>query len=295
MPKVVPQLPCPFNSRSAALLIILIYLSCCLLLRFGQGRLIFHPSARLKATPAQQGLTYEEVHIPVSTGSLHGWWIPAAVPDAPVILYLHGNGSNVGDLVNQADRLHQLGFSVLLFDYRGYGHSSPPFPNEAIVYEDGEAVWQYLTQTRQVVPQRIVLVGESLGGAVAIELARLHPELAGIIVQSSFTSMRGLAEHTQLSRLFPVDWLLTQRFDSLSKVRSLQVPSLFIHGTADKTIPPHMSQALYAAAPQPKHLLLVPEATHNNVSCLGGAQYLQAIRAFVEQYGEQHGEQHGEQ
>lgn len=260
------------------------YLGLCLLLRFGQARLIFYPSAELDATPAAQNLAYEEVQLPVPTGHLDGWWIPAAVPNAPVVLYLHGNGSNMGDLVNQADRLHHLGLSILLFDYRGYGRSSPPFPNEAIVYEDGEAAWQYLTQTRQIAPQRIVLFGESLGGAVAIELATRHPQVAGVIVQSSLTSMRDIADYTNLSRLFPTDWLLTQRFDSLAKVRSLQPPSLFIHGTADQTLPPRMSQALYAAAPHAKKLLLIPEARHSNVAHLGGRQYLQAIKTFVEQY-----------
>ena len=264
--------------------LLLLYLGLCLLLRFGQARLIFHPSAKLDATPTAQNLAYEDVQLPVPTGHLYGWWIPATKPNAPVVLYLHGNGSNIGDLVNQADRLHHLGVSVLLFDYRGYGRSSAPFPNEAIVYEDGEAAWQYLTQTRQIAPQQIVLFGESLGGAVAIELASRHPNVAGVIVQSSLTSMRDIADYTKLSRLFPTHWLLTQRFDSFSKVRSLQVPSLFIHGTADETVPPRMSQVLFAAAPSPKQLLLVPEATHTSVARLGGAQYLQTIHDFIEQH-----------
>jgi len=267
---------------SAVLLII--YLGLCLLLRLGQARLIFYPSAELDATPAAQNLAYEEVRFPVSTGSLHGWWIPAITPNAPVVLYLHGNGSNIGDLVNQADRLHQLGLSVLLFDYRGYGNSSPPFPNEAIVYEDGEAAWQYLTQIRGIAPEQIFLFGESIGGAVAIELATRHPDAAGVIVQSSLTSMQDMADYTKLSRLFPTDWLLTQQFDSLSKVRSLQIPSLFIHGTADQTIPVHMSQALFTTAPDPKQLLLVPNATHTNVPRLGGTLYLQTIQGFINRY-----------
>lgn len=267
---------------SATLLII--YLSLCLLLRFGQARLIFHPSAQLDATPAAQNLAYEEVRLPVSTGSLFGWWIPATNPNAPVVLYLHGNGSNIGDLINQADRLHQLRLSVLLFDYRGYGNSSPPFPNEAIVYEDGEAAWQYLTQTREIASQKIFLFGESIGGAVAIELATRHPDAAGVIVQSSLTSMQDVADYIKLLRLFPTDWLLTQQFDSLDKVRSLQLPSLFVHGTADQTIPVHMSQALFATAPDPKQLLLVPNATHTNVARIGGTQYLQTIQGFIDRY-----------
>lgn len=270
--------------RLVSVVLLVGYLGLCSLLRFGQARLIFHPSAQLDATPDTLNLPYETVQLPVSTGHLYGWWIPVAAPSAPVVLYLHGNGSNIGDLVNQADRLHQIGLSVLLFDYRGYGRSSPPFPSEAIVYEDGEAAWRYLTETRQIAPQQVVLFGESLGGAVAIELGVRHPDAAGVIVQSSLTSMHDMASYTKLSHLFPTDWLLTQRFDSLAKVRSLQIPSLFIHGTADKTIPPRMSQALYAAAPQLKQLLLIPDAAHTNVARLGGTAYLHAIQSFTNRY-----------
>jgi uncharacterized protein len=262
-----------------------LYVGLALLLRLGQSRLIFHPPSTLDATPAAVNLVYDEVRIAIESGYVHAWWIPAASASAqaPVLLYFHGNASNMGDLVHRADRWHQLGLSVLLIDYRGYGQSSPPFPNESRVYADAQAAWTYLTQTRGIAPEQIVVFGQSIGGAVAIELARHQPQMAGIIIESSFTSMRAMADYTHLSRLFPTDLILTQRFDSLSKLPMLQVPSLWIHGTADDTIPMHMSQTLFAAAPPPKTLLLVPEADHEDVARLGGDRYLQAIQNFVRQ------------
>jgi pimeloyl-ACP methyl ester carboxylesterase len=125
------------------------------------------------------------------TSQIHGWWVPAsATSEAPVWLFLHGNGSNVGDEVKRAFWFHQLGFSSLLIDYRGYGRSPGNFPTESSVYEDVEAAWNYLTQLRQIPPEKIFVYGHSLGGAIAIELALQHPEIAGLAVEGTFTAMR---------------------------------------------------------------------------------------------------------
>ena len=266
------------------------YSVACLFLWFRQKYFIFKPPRAIRTTPEAFNLNYQEVWLPVSTASgqtshIHGWWIPAsAAPEAKVWLYLHGNGSNVGDEVKRAFWFHQLGFSTLLIDYRGYGRSEGKFPTESSVYEDVEAAWNYLTQVRHIPAERIFLYGHSLGGAIAIDLALRHPNLAGLVVEGSFTAMRSMVAHLYRQFLiFPVKLLLHQRFDSLSKVRSLSMPILFIHGTADPIVPAHMSQALFTAATEPKKLLLVPEAGHHNVEELGSVQYLQAIQWVVEQ------------
>ncbi|HEY9606980.1 MAG TPA: alpha/beta fold hydrolase [Allocoleopsis sp.] len=272
------------------------YLAACLYLFHRQKYFIFKPPSVIRATPGDFNLDYQEVWLPVSTASgntayIHAWWIPADEPDADVWLYLHGNGSNIGDEVARAVWFRQLGFSTFLFDYRGYGRSQDQFPTESSVYEDIEIIWNYLTQERQIPPERIFLYGHSLGGAIAIEMAIRHPEIAGLVVEASFTSMRTMVNHHYRHFLiFPVDLLLHQRFDSLSKVRrrsppqaSLQMPVLFIHGTGDRVVPAQMSEALYAAAPEPKKLLILPDIGHNDIRELGGTQYLEAVRWLIEQ------------
>jgi uncharacterized protein len=252
--------------------------------------------------------------------SVHGWWIPASeTPPSPpkawggarkgervratrqshrrtvaslralnkgglggVVLYLHGNGSNMGANVEHANRFHGLGLSVFAIDYRGYGKSQGDFPSESQVYEDAQLAWDYLVKQRGVNPNQIYIYGHSLGGAIAIDLAVRHPEAAGLIVEGSFTSTRAMVDFQKgLFWLFPIDWLLTQRFDSLSKVDRLQMPVLFIHGTADNVVPVEMSKKLFDAAPEPKQLYIVPDGGHNNVAQIGGAEYLQIVSQFL--------------
>lgn len=263
------------------------YTSACLSLLVRQNRFIFLPSPKVEVTPEQFNLHYQDVWLPVTTDSgkverMHGWWIPANQSESKILLYFHGNGINIGANVARANYFHQLGFSVLLIDYRGYGRSDGGFPTELTVYQDASIAWNYLVQQRQVKPEQIFIYGHSLGGAIAIDLGLQHPEAAGLIVESSFTSMQEMADLKGWSRVFPVNLLLTQRFDSIAKVKSLKLPVLFTHGTFDQRVPFQMSQTLFAVAPEPKQLVLFPGANHNNVAEIAGPQYLQAVQRFME-------------
>jgi len=171
---------------------------------------------------------------------------------------------------------------VFLIDYRGYGKSCPRFPCEKRVYEDVELAWNYLIRDRQIPPQNIILFGHSLGGAIAIELASRHPEVAGLIVESSFTSIREMVAVKKKYGIFPVNLLLHQKFDSLSKVPQLKMPILFTHGTADCMVPAWMSEVLFAASAEPKQLLMVPDADHIHVREAGGDRYHETIAQFLE-------------
>lgn len=269
--------------------LIIAYAGACLYLWLRQTRFIFFPSAVIEKTPAALQMAYEDVWLPVKSGAgtverIHGWWIPAAGDAAGVVLYLHGNGINVGANVNHANRFHQMGFSVLLIDYRGYGLSEGSFPTEAQIYQDVETAWDYLITERRVNPQEIFLYGHSLGGAIGIELATRHPDAGALIVEGSFTSMRAMVDYRyEVFRVFPVDLLLHQQFNSIAKVGKLQMPVLFIHGTSDDVTPYSMSQQLFAAANEPKQLFLVPGADHNNVATISGDPYIKTVRRFIEQ------------
>lgn len=260
------------------------YVGICVWLYFKQTHLMFFPSAVISKLPSEVGLSYEEVWLPIHDGSstrIHGWWIPTITQERGVVLYLHGNGGNIGSNVEHAKRFHSLGLSVLLIDYEGYGKSQGMFPSENTVYRDAAIAWNHLTQERRIAPERIILYGHSLGGAIAIQLALQQPRAAGLIVQGSFTSMREMADRTTRYAFLPIDLILTQHFDSISKVPQLQMPVLFIHGLADEDVPYDMSETLYAAAPDPKWLWLVPEAAHNDVARVAGRKYFETIEQFL--------------
>lgn len=260
-----------------------LYLLVCITLYFFQNRMIFVPSKQVEIFPHQYNLPHEDVWIPVNaTDRLHSWWMPADNPRG-VILYLHGNGINVGANVEHANRLWKLGFSVLLIDYRGYGRSEGKFPTEKQVYEDAETALQYLLQERGIPPRNIFLYGHSLGGAIAINLASHHPNLAGVIVESSFTSMSDMVVHLKRYNWLPIDLILHHKFESIEKVKPLQHPLLFIHGTADRVVPSYMSQMLYDAATSPnKQILIIPDARHTDVATVAGQRYQQTLESFYQ-------------
>lgn len=261
--------------------LLIAYLGLCLLLRLIETRLIFFPSSEIRATPSDLNLTYKTVSLPVSTGKIQGWWINAAKPDAKVLIYLHGNSSNLGDLVNRFLLFHQQGLAVFAIDYRGYGASDGPFPDEKKVYEDAEIAWNYVTNHLQILPQNIVIYGQSLGGAIAIQLAVSHPNTAGLIVESTFTSIRAMIDYYVPIRLIIFDWIITQKFDSLSKIKTLKTPILILHGNRDRTVPVHMSSQLFSQSPEPKQLLLISQANHDNIPWVAKNLYLKTLEHFI--------------
>ncbi|MGZ8967536.1 MAG: alpha/beta hydrolase [Gallionella sp.] len=271
--------------KTILLLCALLYMGVCGYLWAMQKELIFNPSKQLQTSPDRLGLAFESVKIPVGTGDERGeldaWWIPAAHNSDITLLYLHGNDHNVSSNASHAQRLHDMGYNVLLADYRGYGNSTGGAPSEAKVYEDAEAVWDYLRSSRGLKPAQIFIYGHSLGGAIAIDLATHHADAAGMIVESTFTSMQAMGELRY--SFLPVAWMVNQRFDSLQKIPQLKIPLLLIHGTWDKEVPVAMSQQLFAAARSAKTLTLINGGGHNNSGAVGWLEYRDALNKFIEQ------------
>ena len=279
----------------AGVIIAIAYLAVSIFLLLKQRKLIFLPSLTLENTPDIFNLPYEDIWLQVSAKNqietIHGWWIPApsfarssnSLKSSDLVLfYLHGNSYNMGAKIDEIHRYHQMGFDVVSLDYRGYGRSTGDFPSEAQIYEDVDIFFNYLIDKRRINPKNILVYGHSLGGAIAIELAMRHPQFAALIVQSSFTSMVEQVNTMAKYKLWPINLLLHQRFDSISKVSQLKMPVFFIHGTDDRLIPPYMSEKLFELAPEPKELFIVPGADHNNVSAIAGDEYSRRIIAFVQ-------------
>jgi len=229
------------------------YIGFALVLYFFQSHLVFYPETgrEIIATPSQAGLPYEDVRLTTGDGlGLHGWFIPAP-QSRGTVLFLHGNAGNISHRIDSLQMFHRLGYSTFIFDYRGYGNSSGT-PSEQGTYRDAEAAWRYLTEQQNIPSCRIVLFGESLGGAVASWLAaRQKP--AALVIASGFTSVPDLAQH--FYPYLPVRWLAHLRYDTRKNLRAVAVPVLIAHSPEDEIIPFEHGQALYAAANSPKRFL----------------------------------------
>ncbi len=252
-----------------------------------QAHYIFRPQRTISSTPSDYQLPFKDVYIKVDDGNsaserIHAWWIPAENPGDRYLLYLHGSALNIGANITHARRFQGLGFSVLLVSYRGYGKSDGTFPSEATVYSDALAAWSYLTEQKGIDPASIFIYGHSLGGAVAIELALAHPAAGGLIIEATFTSIADMAREIPKYRIFPLDIIVHQRFESIKKVGRLQVPVLYLHGTNDRLVPPDMSRELYRHTASAKQLKFITGGGHNNSAAVGGDEYLKAIIKFIE-------------
>jgi hypothetical protein len=238
------------------------------------------------------GVQEFDIPVPSRDGaqSLHAWWWPALTRDAPAVLYLHGSRWNLTGHTSRIAQLRHFGFSVLAIDYRGFGQSgfgknTGGLPSEETVYEDAQAGWERLVELQPRAGSRFIY-GHSLGGAVAIDLAQKLSAKArmagtavparGLIVESTFTSLADAAAAVTQS-VFPIGWLLTQKFDSVEKIGTVDVPVLLVHGREDRYIPARFSEALYAAAAQPKKLLLIEGGTHNSTMRAGAREYRAAL------------------
>jgi alpha-beta hydrolase superfamily lysophospholipase len=254
----------------------------CMILEAKERELLYRPMRDYGRTPADMGLAFEEVWIDVARDSgegnerVHAWWLPTGKPGAPAILYLHGIRWSLGNNLFRIARWRELGFNVLAIDYRGFGRSDGDLPSETQIYADARAAWQELVR-REPRGELRFIYGHSLGAAVALELGATVDDAAGVIAEAGFTSIADLVAESYA----PLDLLVSQRFDALARAKALKAPALFMHGTADRFVPPAMSEKLFAAAPQPKKLHMIEGANHGNWNGAGLDDYRRVVLEFV--------------
>ena len=221
----------------------------------------------------QSKLSAEDVWLLTSDGvRLHAWWVRA--PQASLVtLYLHGNAGNLTHRFLPIREITAAGSSVLMLDYRGYGKSGGS-PSEHGLYADADAAYRYLLD-RGYSARQIVLQGESLGTAVAVDLAA-RKECAGVVLEAAFTS-GGAVANTVLPFVGPI---VFRGFDSKGKIAKIRAPLLFFHGDRDDIIPLRLGRGLFEAAPEPKYFIEIPGAGHNDLVETAGSTYRERLHEF---------------
>jgi fermentation-respiration switch protein FrsA (DUF1100 family) len=238
--------------------------------------LIFVPTKYPEGNWAPPGLAFEDAYFQSADGvKLHGWYVPHEHPKA-IILYCHGNAGNLSIWADVVRVLHDYaGSTVMIFDYRGFGKSEGK-PSEAGVLADARAARAWLAKRANCSEQDIVVMGRSLGGAVAIDLASADGA-RGLILESTFTSMPEVGK--TLFPLLPMKLLMRSRFKSIAKIGNYHGPLLYSHGTSDRLIPFEMGKKLFDAANEPKQFVTISGSDHNDPQT---QEYYDALVAFLD-------------
>lgn len=240
-----------------------------------ENRYLYHPVRPLAVEPKTLGLGLQDVYFRTEDGiTLNGWWLPPP-RDGATVLYFHGNGGNLANTVATLKILRASGLGAFAVDYRGYGRSEGS-PSEGGLRADARAAYAECLK-RKVTAQRLLIHGQSLGGAVAVQLAATKP-CAGLILESTFTSAREIGR-----KLYgPVAVAALQsRFQSDDAVARVTCPVFVIHGSADELIPDKMGRQLFARAREPKRLWIVPGAGHGTLRRVAGPEFGRRVRDFA--------------
>ena len=256
-----------------------IYAALCIYLYYMQESLIYYPNmpARdLISSPEDIGLTYQNVELVTDDNiQLHGWFIPNDNAKG-TLLFFHGNAGNISHRLESISLFHDLELNVFIIDYRGYGRSEGK-TTEKGTYLDAEAAWHYLTHTRGISGEQIIIFGRSLGASIASWLASQHTP-AALIIESGFTSVPSMAQ--RFYPFLPVRWLTTFRYDSKRYVANIQSPIMVAHSKDDEIIPYHEGREIFAAAAEPK-MFLEMQGGHNDGFIVSGTSYVEGLRSFI--------------
>ena len=241
----------------------------------------FHPD---RMTAEERTLTppgAESVWFSAADGTrLHGWFFKSqSRPEMATIAFFHGNGGNIGNISWLGQRFAKQGFDILLFDYRGYGASDGIAARESDIFADGDAAVDFLINEKGARRERIVLYGHSLGTAIVADVASRR-KFGAVVLESGFSSASSVAASALPWLPRWLHFLGKNRFESARKLASIKSPVLIVHGDLDWTIPVAESHLLFAAANEPKKLMIIPGAGHNIFGSLG-EEYLSQIDQFI--------------
>lgn len=266
---------------SALRIALLVYVGLCVLVYLKQSSYVYYPDRVVGLTPAYFNLPYEDLKLRTEDGETIGAWYvpaPAGAADVVTVLVCHGNGGNMGHRIDLVKFLHDAGMASLVFDYRGYGESTGK-PTEEGTYADARAAWTHLVRERGVSTNRIVVFGESLGGAVAIRLAE-EVKPGGLVVESTFVSARAMAR-----RMFPILPTFLCQFDygSVDRIGCVGCPVLIAHGKRDTMIPYDDGRKLFGAAAEPKRFVEL-RGDHNDGGIAAEPEGRRHWRDFLDEF-----------
>lgn len=262
-----------------AIIIFLAYSGILALVYAKQDGMVYFPSSEIASTPAVVGMPYEDVSLTTADGlTLHAWYIPHP-GDRGTLLFCHGNGGNISHRLESVKIFHDMGLNVLIFDYRGYG-ASDGRPTEKGTYLDVEAAWAFLALSKGIDPQRIILFGRSLGGAVAAYAAAKEPP-AALILESTFTSVPDLG--SKLYPWLPVRLISRYSYDTEARMAAISCPKLIIHSPDDDLVPFEHGRRLFQVAPDPKEFLEI-RGDHNRGFMLSRDVYVDGLKRFFDRH-----------
>jgi len=264
------------------LLILLAIIFFVVWLSWNEPRMLYHPSREFEQTPDKLGLHYENINLTTFDGvNINGWFVPGEnlAEDAQVtrltVLFFHGNAGNISHRLEKIGIFRDLGVDTFIIDYRGYGRSEGQ-PNEQGTYHDAQTAYEYLTQQRKLAPRSIVTYGESLGCAIAADLAS-KVEVRGLVLEEGFTSTADVGQG--MFPFLPVRRLVRNKYDTISKLPGIHIPLLILHSREDTLINFSHAQRLFAAANDPKQLVEL-HGGHNDAFEVSALTYRAALSKF---------------
>lgn len=258
-------------------IITLSYLILIIALFFFQNKMIFIPYQDFVGTPSDFGLEFEDLNFKTQDGtSLNGWFVPAENAEYTV-LFCHGNAGNISHRLDTISLFSKLPVNFFIFDYRSYGKSGGSISEKGL-YEDVSAAWRYLTENRKIAPEKIIIAGRSVGGAIAAYAAAKHSP-GGLILESAFTSLPDIAQEKM--PIFPVRWMLRYKLSTMENLVKVKCPVLIIASPDDNIIPYSHSEKLFKKAAEPKTFVELT-GDHDDCYFLCRTKYVTALTKFLE-------------